>query len=392
MYGLIGLQSQIQLQISNPIKNALLNAGAGAGTVKGVLVDIHILENVHGILESIKGVAEALVTSKEYTAWISQLNELQDCAEHPTNPVTINGYSQDPGQEQRILDAIANARSELNSLTAARFVNIAVSLGTELVGKLGLDVAAVLAGHYSEDTLKQLSEDLIKSIEKLVTPCVTTTTGSSSITTQSLRTFTLSSFTPTGSTAVDFYGRFQWTENPNNGYVGSASGTFTITIDRTTNQVSGRGMGYDTNKLDDSACTGSGSASYTFTIKGSYDPNSNNLTLMFTDSPSPQYAGGTETCNSITTTQSWIIASVQPGIVMIPALDGGTVACTGCGQISYSITLSTSPITTTFSTTSFTSTTSTSTSSETSTSTESSSTTTSYTIKVSTSNSTSSGQ
>jgi hypothetical protein len=392
MHGMIDLQSQTQLQISNPIKSALLNAGAGSGAVKGVLVDIHVLEHFYGILESVLGVAEALVTAHEYQQWVSQLNELQDCAEHPTNPVTINGYSQDPNQEQQILNAISNARSELKSLTEARFVNIAVSLGSELVGKLGLDVAAVLAGHYSEETLKQLSEDLMKSIVKMVTPCGTTTTSSiSSITTQSLRTLTLSTFTPTGSAHADFYGSFQWTLSSGGGFA-SASGTFKITIDPITNSITGSGMGYVKDTLNDQVCTGSASTSYTFNIKGGFDPNSNNLTLITTDSPSPAYAVMTMTCNGLNEVQNWIFGSVQPGIVLIPAVDGGT-ATGSTSEITYSITLSTSPVTTTFSTISSSSTSSTSTSSETSTSTtESSSTTTSYTIRVSTSNSTSTGQ
>src|SRR3984893_8322643 len=173
----------------------------------------HVLEEIKMVENSVKAVREAVDINKEYTDWLKQLNELQDCAENPTNPLTISGYQQDPGQEKQILDQIASAKAQLAELTIARFVNLVVGLGSELVKNLHLDAAAVLAELYSEGTLKQLSEEEVQSIEKLVTPCSPTTTTSTSQTTSFTTTFTSSTTMSTTSGSViagTIYGAFSW--------------------------------------------------------------------------------------------------------------------------------------------------------------------------------------
>jgi len=383
----------------------------GAGQVSHVF---HVLEKIKMNLNSILAVAEAVDINKEYTGWLNTLNELQDCAENPTNPVTINGYEQNPGQEQQILDQISSAKSQLAELTIARFVNLVVGLGSEVVKSLGVDVIAVIAEHYSEHTLKQLSEEQVQNIEKLVTPCQpTTTTATSSTITSSSTTTTLtvtstsSSSTETGSSAslspVSFTGSFQWKTDTGSGEVSMASGTFAFTIDLATALISGSGNGLLTVTLGSpDPCSGQGSSSYTFNVTGVYYRSANSLGLIFGNAYPP--GSFTETCPNFTNQVPFgEVTPVLPTQYTFPAVDGASVECPGSScpagpSQTYKVTIHVTGFeTSTFSIQSSVisssettiTTTSTPTSSETQTSSETSSQTSGTTLTISTSNSTS---
>jgi len=375
--------------LSQEPRFTLLNGGGGSSHNV-----FHVLEQIKVGLNSLKAISEAIAINGEYTNWLKQLNELQNCAENPTNPLTISGYQQDPGQEQRILDQIASARAQLAELTIARFVNLAVGLGSELVKNLGMDIVALIAEHYSEDTLKQLSEEQFQSIEKLVTPCGTTTTASS-MTTQTLRTVTLSTYTPTGSAREDFYGNFQWKLDAGSGYVETASGSFSFSINPSNYSITGSGKGFVTDNLGSpSPCSASGSGSYSFTVNGSLLTNDNTLRLQFGNA-NPPTVSAPEYCSNLVETATWGTGTgIQPSVVIIAAADGATVQCPSTclgSQLTYQITIHSGQATSTQSSQTTTETSSASTSSITSseTSSETSSSSSGTTLKISTSNSTS---
>jgi hypothetical protein len=266
---------------------APLNVGVGTAAVgTGVHVSstFHGLEGGKGAIEAAKGIQEAISTSLAYRHWVSELNDLRDCAENPTNPVTIKGYEDDPGQKGRIIQAIDNAMSELKQMTTMRFVTTEVSLGTELVGILALDVVAVAATHYSDSTLEKLSEELVKSVEGMVTPCDKKTTSTNSQT-RSASTETIRGDTQvsvTGITDARYVASTDTTTSDSYWNVKDEGG-ITLAL-RADGSVKGTGGGHISLKGysptgESGGCTSTGETNYAFSVSGFYLPNVGNVTF-----------------------------------------------------------------------------------------------------------------
>ncbi|MCL5317286.1 MAG: hypothetical protein M1503_03335 [Thaumarchaeota archaeon] len=256
---------------------------------------------------SILEVAEALNTRAEYQEWVKQLDALQHCAENPTNPLTIKAYAEDPGTKQKILDTIANARTELKANTAVSFLNKEVSVGSGLIGLPELSIAMAPATAYSEATLKQVSEDLVKSVSNMVTPCESPQCGGGAgglgggggnvigggnigggsgneggvckpgaLTASYEGTVTITSAA----------GKVTLTDK------GTIS--FTVAADGT---VQGSGTGFFVYHLDGIGCTGDGQTSYSFTVGGMYISLWGNVTFQLTSVPTPYTLQITSNCN-----------------------------------------------------------------------------------------------
>jgi hypothetical protein len=133
----------------------------------------HSAGNLLAGIEALESVDEAFSIKKEYEEFDKQLNELRDCAENPTNPITQNGYRDDPTQKQRILDAIESARTEIKQNTAVSFIGQLNKTGSGLVANakwLGYIVGPATA--WAADSLKAYNQKLVDDVKKGVTPCI----------------------------------------------------------------------------------------------------------------------------------------------------------------------------------------------------------------------------
>lgn len=112
----------------------------------------------------------AFKKSQDHIGWLDEFNELQDCVENPTNPLTQKAYNENPAYKQQTLDNLAEAHSDVTQATAMRFLNLATSVATDLVdGPLGAITAPVSS--YNDDALKGVAENRINDIKKSVTDC-----------------------------------------------------------------------------------------------------------------------------------------------------------------------------------------------------------------------------
>jgi hypothetical protein len=131
-----------------------------------------IIDGLYQALKQGLKVRDAFAISTEHDELMKRIDALEDCAENPTNPVTRRGYEDDPGQKQRILDAIAEARAQISSNFAVMFLGLLNSASSSLpaAGKvLGFIISPGNA--YVKQQLRELNEGWIRDLEKLITPC-----------------------------------------------------------------------------------------------------------------------------------------------------------------------------------------------------------------------------
>jgi hypothetical protein len=121
-------------------------------------------------LSRLVDILNAFKKEQEHIGWLDEFNELQDCVENPTNPLTQKAYNENPAYKQQTLDNLAEAHSDVTQATAMRFLNLATSVATDLVdGPLGAITAPVSS--YNDDALKGVAENRINDIKKSVTDC-----------------------------------------------------------------------------------------------------------------------------------------------------------------------------------------------------------------------------
>lgn len=112
----------------------------------------------------------ALKKEQEHIGWVNDLDELRDCVENPTNPLTTKAFNEDPAYKQQTLDNLQQARSEVDQVTAVRFLNLATSVATDLVeGPMSAITSPVSS--LNDETLKDLGEQQVQNARKSISPC-----------------------------------------------------------------------------------------------------------------------------------------------------------------------------------------------------------------------------
>jgi hypothetical protein len=127
-------------------------------------------EKFPGPLKNLMLVLKALKKGMDLSDWMGELNELENCAENPTNPLTKKAYDQDPSYQDQVLNGVDEARAGAVESTAMRYMNLGV---TSTIGKENevLGVIITPLSVWSDETLKQLAEENIEDAKKSVTPC-----------------------------------------------------------------------------------------------------------------------------------------------------------------------------------------------------------------------------
>jgi hypothetical protein len=133
--------------------------GLGAGV--STAADFH---------EGYENIESALDKSQEHSDWMAQLDALINCARNPTSALTQSAFRQDPQYQQRTIDAIEQARSEVKQATAMRFLNQETSVASGLVeGPLGQVVGLTGAvSDWNESTLRYIANQQIMDVSKLI--------------------------------------------------------------------------------------------------------------------------------------------------------------------------------------------------------------------------------
>ncbi|HKW18468.1 MAG TPA: hypothetical protein VJO35_13255 [Terriglobales bacterium] len=121
-------------------------------------------------LSRLGDILKAFKLEQEQMAWMAELDELEDCARHPTNPLTQQAYNQDPSYGDQIVHGVTQGRADVTAMTGMRFVNLATAVATDLAeGPVG--AATTPISSYNDETLKDLAENRVSETKKGVTDC-----------------------------------------------------------------------------------------------------------------------------------------------------------------------------------------------------------------------------
>lgn len=130
-------------------------------------------EKLYKVLKAALSVRDAMAMSEEHDAYMAKLDALEECVRNPTNEVTKETYRTNPAEQQRVLDAIDGARTEIKSNIAVIYLGMLNSVASGIVSKaapwLGWLVGPGTA--WSKETLRQMNDLLIDEATKMVVPC-----------------------------------------------------------------------------------------------------------------------------------------------------------------------------------------------------------------------------
>jgi len=122
---------------------------------------------------------KALQMVKDMDSWRSKLDDLRDCAENPTNLLTKKLYDEHPEEKARLVGEIEDARSEVDSNTAVRIMNLgaktsfSLASGGDAGGHIVTPVKIILEGMaaQNEAMLKAVTEERVQDAIDTITPC-----------------------------------------------------------------------------------------------------------------------------------------------------------------------------------------------------------------------------
>ncbi|HSS98966.1 MAG TPA: hypothetical protein VLK33_18150, partial [Terriglobales bacterium] len=114
------------------------------------------------------GVFSAMKKNGDNQDWLDQLDALEDCVKNPRNTLTQQEYGKNPTYQEQTLSGLANARSQVQQVTAARFLGQLSSTGAGLLMKGPWK--AILGGvnFLNDMTLKDVANQQIIDIAKSV--------------------------------------------------------------------------------------------------------------------------------------------------------------------------------------------------------------------------------
>ncbi len=124
------------------------------------------------LLKAKAAVEEAAALGDEFDAMNKRIDELEDCAKNPTNPLTKKAYREDPKALDRILDQVESTRQAIKDNTTVGFIAMMNKTASGVIKNapwLGYVVSAGTA--WSKDALNQVNQELLDQLEKAVVPC-----------------------------------------------------------------------------------------------------------------------------------------------------------------------------------------------------------------------------
>ncbi|MCD6639288.1 MAG: hypothetical protein LT071_05180, partial [Nocardioides sp.] len=103
---------------------------------------------------------------------LAKLDALAQCAENPTNPLTKDQYSKDPGAKKKVTDQLADLKQEIQGDAAVLFLQMFVDTGSGLVKAAPwLGFITSPATGYIKETLANSITERVREAEALVPKC-----------------------------------------------------------------------------------------------------------------------------------------------------------------------------------------------------------------------------
>lgn len=114
-------------------------------------------------------VGGALALAEQFEQWMQAFDQLENCARNPTHQVTQEAYQKDPGYQQRTVDAISQARSEVTQATGLSYVNQEANVGMQLAHAPGIltQLTKAVSG-WNDSALLDIGNGLLADASKLV--------------------------------------------------------------------------------------------------------------------------------------------------------------------------------------------------------------------------------
>jgi hypothetical protein len=137
--------------------------------VKGL--EIAELEKSAKFADNALTMKDLVMGYQEMSGWLGEVDELRDCAEHPTNPLTQKA-SETPEYQQQVIDSLDDTRSNVKMAAFPKVANIAAGALTQFMNELfgaGLLVAPITTAN--DEAISEIVHGEIEDARKGVTPC-----------------------------------------------------------------------------------------------------------------------------------------------------------------------------------------------------------------------------
>ena len=177
----VSLRERLYGRASESAGPQLIRAAQAQGVLNawtGVQTGYAIGEHLSGLqpkapwdklAKNYKQVSKALDMADQYDQWMLRLDALETCARNPTQTVTQNAYRDDPAYQQQTLNAIQQARSEVQQATGLNYVNREATVATQLTKGPGIMSAMTgKVSDWNDAALKDVGDGLVQDASKLV--------------------------------------------------------------------------------------------------------------------------------------------------------------------------------------------------------------------------------
>jgi hypothetical protein len=137
--------------------------------VKGL--EIAELEKSAHVADNVLTMKDLVMGYQEMTEWLAEVDELRDCAEHPTNPLAQKA-SETPEYQQQVIDSLGDTRSSVKWAAVPKIANITAGALTQFMDELfgaGLLVAPITTAN--DEAISEIVHGEIEDARKGVTPC-----------------------------------------------------------------------------------------------------------------------------------------------------------------------------------------------------------------------------
>lgn len=103
---------------------------------------------------------------------LAQVDALKQCARKPTNPLTRSQYEQDPQEQQKVIDALAEIEDDIAGSAMVLFTQLLTDTGSSLVsGAPWLGFLTSPATNYVKETLQASIQERLREAQQRVVPC-----------------------------------------------------------------------------------------------------------------------------------------------------------------------------------------------------------------------------
>lgn len=152
----------------------------GVGFVGGNIAELEKSMAVKGLehaewekaakgLDNILTLKDLVVGYGEISSWLGEVQELDDCAKHPTNPLTQKA-SQTPEYQQQVIGGLKEASWDVQMTAFPKVANIAAGAVTQFLPfGTGVLISPITAAN--DEAIAQIAEGTIADAKKMVVPC-----------------------------------------------------------------------------------------------------------------------------------------------------------------------------------------------------------------------------